>query len=84
MNKHPLPQHAKEFARALAKWFSAEARDYPWRRTEDPYAILVSEIMLQQTQIATVLDRGFYTRWMERFPDFARLAEADEQKVLKA
>ncbi len=84
MKKHPLPRHAKEFAQALARWFDAEARDYPWRRTQDPYAILVSEIMLQQTQIATVLDRGFYSRWMERFPDFASLAEADEQNVLKA
>jgi A/G-specific adenine glycosylase len=84
VNKQPLPRHAKEFAQALAKWFDAAARDYPWRRTQDPYAILVSEIMLQQTQIATVLDRGFYTRWMERFPDFASLAGADEQSVLKA
>lgn len=73
-----------DFARALARWFKANARDYPWRRTTDPYAILVSEIMLQQTQIATVLGRGYYDRWMGKFPDFATLARADEHAVLKA
>lgn len=56
----------------------------PWRRTQDPYAILVSEIMLQQTQITTVLERGFYARWMERFPTFPALAGAEETDVLKA
>jgi A/G-specific adenine glycosylase len=71
-------------ARALVQWFRANARDYPWRRTHDPYAVLVSEIMLQQTQIATVLERGFYARWMERFPDFATLAGASESEVLSA
>ena len=55
---------AREFAnpaplaKALETWFQGHARDYPWRRTTDPYAILVSEMMLQQTQIATVLGRG--------------------------
>lgn len=69
---------------ALVEWFSQHGRDYPWRRTRDPYAILVSEIMLQQTQIATVLDRGYYARWLERFPDFPTLADAGEEEVLKA
>jgi A/G-specific adenine glycosylase len=50
-----------DFRRALVAWFAANGRDYPWRRTDDPYHILVSEVMLQQTQIATVLGRGFYT-----------------------
>lgn len=72
------------FAATLAAWFRKHGRDYPWRRTADPYAILVSEIMLQQTQIATVLDRGYYESWMRRFPDFASLAAADEAEVLKA
>ncbi len=67
----------------LVNWFGHNARDYPWRRTSDPYAILVAEVMLQQTQIATVLDRGFYARWLERFPDFTTLAEAREDEVLK-
>jgi A/G-specific adenine glycosylase len=73
-----------DLAGALIQWFRANARDYPWRRTHDPYAVLVSEIMLQQTQITTVLERGFYARWMERFPDFTTLAEASETDVLSA
>lgn len=73
-----------DLASALVHWFRANARDYPWRRTHDPYAVLVSEIMLQQTQITTVLERGFYARWMERFPDFASLAAASESDVLSA
>jgi len=72
-----------EFQRELATWYRAGARDYPWRRTRDPYAILVSELMLQQTQIATVLGRGYYDRWMRAFPDWASLAEAPEESVLK-
>ncbi len=70
-------------ARALELWFDKEGLDYPWRRTHDPYAILVSELMLQQTQIATVLGRGYYARWMERFPDVATLAAALEHEVLR-
>ncbi len=69
---------------SLVTWFQHNGRDYPWRRTRDPYAILVSEIMLQQTQITTVLDRGYYTRWLIRFPDFATLAAAVEADVLSA
>lgn len=68
----------------LVSWFRRNGRDYPWRQTRDPYAILVSEVMLQQTQIRTVLDRGFYVRWLERFPDFHTLAAAAETEVLKA
>ncbi len=68
----------------LVNWFGHNARDYPWRHTRDPYAILISEVMLQQTQIATVLDRGFYARWLARFPDFKTLAAAREEEVLKA
>ncbi len=73
-----------EFRAALAEWFGTQGKDYPWRRTRDPYAILVSEVMLQQTQIATVLGRGFYTRFLERFPDSATLAAADDDPLLKA
>jgi A/G-specific adenine glycosylase len=75
---------AASLASALVTWFQHSGRDYPWRRTRDPYAILVSEIMLQQTQITTVLDRGYYTRWLTRFPDFASLATAKEADVLSA
>lgn len=73
-----------EIANALVAWFREHGRDYPWRRTRDAYAILVSEVMLQQTQIATVLDRGYYTRWLALFPDFQTLAAASEESVLKA
>ena len=72
-----------EFARALESWFRNHQKVYPWRETSDPYAILVSEVMLQQTQIATVLERGFYARWLARFPDFASLAVAPEEDVLR-
>jgi A/G-specific adenine glycosylase len=72
------------FQDALAEWFRINGKDYPWRRTADPYAVLISEVMLQQTQIATVLGRGFYTRFLARFPDAATLAEAEDEPLLKA
>lgn len=84
MKKKTPAGDAAGFTAALERWFRNHGRDYPWRRTTDPYAILVSEIMLQQTQITTVLDGGYYSRWMERFPCFATLAEASEHDVLKA
>jgi A/G-specific adenine glycosylase len=74
---------APTFRAALLTWFRAEGRDYPWRQTEDAYAILVSEMMLQQTQIATVLGRGYYQRWMETFPDVETLAAASEPDILR-
>ncbi|HZJ15560.1 MAG TPA: A/G-specific adenine glycosylase [Chthoniobacteraceae bacterium] len=64
----------------LAAWFREHSRDLPWRRTRDPYAILVSEFMLQQTQVATVIP--YYDRWLTRFPNFATLARAKEAEVL--
>ncbi len=84
MSGRPKSLDPTAIAAALVEWFCEHARDYPWRRTRDPYAILVSEIMLQQTQIAMVLDRGYYSRWLERFPDFQTLAAAREDEVLKA
>lgn len=72
------------FREALAVWFGENGRDYPWRRTQEPYAILVSEVMLQQTQIATVLGRGFYTRFLQTFPDVESLAVAEDERLLKA
>ena len=72
------------FREALAGWFAENGRDYPWRRTREPYAILISEVMLQQTQIATVLGRGFYTRFLETFPDVESLAAAEDERLLKA
>lgn len=64
----------------LLAWYDAEKRDLPWRRTRDPYAIWVSEIMLQQTQVATVIP--YFEKWMSCFPNAQTLAEADEQEVL--
>ena len=65
----------------LLHWFGANARDLPWRHTLDPYAIWVSEIMLQQTQVSTVIP--YWERWMLELPDIEALARAPEQKVLK-
>jgi A/G-specific adenine glycosylase len=69
-----------EFRANLAAWFERQGRQLPWRTTGDPYAILVSELMLQQTQVATVI--GYYQRWFERFPTLRDLANADEAEVL--
>jgi A/G-specific adenine glycosylase len=73
---------AASFRRSLLHWYRKNGRDLPWRRTRDPYAILVSEFMLQQTQVATVIP--YYRAWMRRFPDFAALAAASEHEVLHA
>lgn len=72
------------FRDGLCGWFEREARDYPWRRSRDPYAVLVSEVMLQQTQVATVMGRGYFTRFLEAFPDAAALAVAGDAELLKA
>jgi A/G-specific adenine glycosylase len=64
----------------LLDWYSASRRDLPWRQSRDPYAIWVSEIMLQQTRVAVVIDR--YRIFLERFPTLRALAEAAEQEVL--
>jgi len=69
------------FTHLLRRWFRRHARDLPWRRTRDPYAIWVSEIMLQQTQVATVVP--YFERFLRRFPTLRALAEADEQDVLR-
>jgi A/G-specific adenine glycosylase len=73
---------AGSFRRSLLHWYRKHGRDLPWRRTKDPYAILVSEFMLQQTQVATVIP--YYHEWLRRFPDFAALAAASEHEVLHA
>lgn len=68
--------------RELLGFFDAEARDLPWRRTRDPYAIWVSEVMSQQTRIETVVP--YWRAWMEAYPTVQALAEAEEAAVLKA
>jgi A/G-specific adenine glycosylase len=79
---HVDPDSASSFRRALRSWYRRHRRDLPWRRTTDPYAILVSEFMLQQTQVATVIP--YYNEWMRRFPSFEALAAASETDVLHA
>jgi A/G-specific adenine glycosylase len=66
---------------ALASWFAANGRDLPWRRTRDPYALLVSEVMLQQTQVERVVPR--YLRWLEVWPTVGALAGAPAGDVIR-
>src|SRR3954464_14294158 len=67
-------------AEPLLDWYAREARDLPWRRTRDPYAVLVSEVMLQQTQVARVVPR--YLAWLEKWPTAEALAAAPVADVL--
>lgn len=71
----------KNFSKILLKWYHRNKRDLPWRQTSDPYHIWVSEIMLQQTTVATVIPR--FSRWIKVFPSMKKLATASLQKVLK-
>ena len=75
------PPDERWLVRALLDWFGTNARDLPWRRTSDPYAIWISEIMLQQTQVGTVIP--YWERWLRALPDIATLAAASPEKVLK-
>ena len=77
-----LPAQGRNLHEPLLAWSVACRRDLPWRRTRDPYAIWVSEVMLQQTQVSTVLP--YFARFMQRFPDVATLARASEDDVLHA
>jgi A/G-specific adenine glycosylase len=70
------------FEDALLAWYAEHGRDLPWRRTRDPYAILVSEVMLQQTQVARVVPR--YLGWLERWPTVEALADASAAEVIRA
>src|SRR5207253_8448630 len=70
------------FTRKLLAWWARAARDLPWRKTRDPYRVLVSEFMLQQTQVSRV--REYYPRFLERFPDLAALASARPRAVREA
>lgn len=77
---HGVSASLVPFRRALLAWYHKHHRQLPWRQTHDPYAIWVSEVMLQQTQVATVIE--YYARFLRRFPTVRRLAEASEQEVL--
>ena len=78
-----LPDAAcrRALRRRLRAWYDVHARDLPWRRTNDPYAIWLSEIMLQQTQVATV--KPYFERFLHRLPTIEALAQADEHEVLR-
>ena len=82
-----LPSSLPDFAilelrRSLLAWYENAGRDLPWRQGHDPYRIWISEIMLQQTQVKTVI--SYYERWLDQFPTLEKLAAADLQQVLKA
>lgn len=76
------PKRALLFRRRLAVWFRKAGRDLPWRRTRDPYAVLVSEFMLQQTQVSRV--EQFYQPFLSRYPTFEHLAAARPRAVREA
>ncbi len=81
---HPLkdPQRIKSFREALLAWYDDYKRELPWRSQPGLYKTVVSEFMLQQTRVSTVLP--YFERWMNLFPDFTALAQAPEEGVLKA
>ncbi|MFN8653527.1 MAG: hypothetical protein U0133_16605 [Gemmatimonadales bacterium] len=76
---HPDGPTILAFRRRLARWFRREGRDLPWRRTRDPYQVLVSEFMLQQTQVSRVTE--YYDRFLGRYPTVHHLAEARPHEV---
>ena len=78
----PASERRRWFRRRLLAWYRHNGRDLPWRRTRDPYRILVSEIMLQQTQVDRVLPK--YPEWLEKYPTFEALAAAPAREVSHA
>ena len=75
----PAPPDRRRFRQRLLTWYKRHGRDLPWRKTDDPYHILVSEIMLQQTQVDRVLPK--YSEWLEKYPSLHALAAAPEADV---
>src|SRR4051794_7946959 len=73
----PAPAERRRFRQRLLSWYARHGRDLPWRKTDDPYHILVSEVMLQQTQVDRVLPK--YAEWLEKYPSFSALADAPER-----
>ena len=74
-------EYKEEFRKELVEWFNREKRDLPWRHTTDPYKIWVSEVMLQQTRVDTVIP--YYNRFIEKFPKPEIFAYAPEEDILK-
>jgi A/G-specific adenine glycosylase len=79
MARKSTPTRAVEFRRRLLRWFRRHGRDLPWRRTRDPYHVLVSEFMLQQTQVSRV--EAYYHRFLERYPTVEALARSEPAVV---
>ncbi|HVU34490.1 MAG TPA: A/G-specific adenine glycosylase, partial [Opitutaceae bacterium] len=80
-NSSALPGARSEFQSALLAWYRTNARALPWRSSPSLYKTVVSEFMLQQTQVKTVLP--YFARWLTELPDWAALAAAPESRVLK-
>jgi len=78
----PAPADRRRFRQRLLTWYRRHGRDLPWRKTSDPYHILVSEIMLQQTQVDRVLPK--YAEWLVKYPSLDALAAAPEKEVTEA
>lgn len=76
------PEHVRQFQRRLIRWYGRHGRDLPWRHTRDAYRILVSEVMLQQTQVARVLD--YYEPFLRKYPTIDALAASSEPQVREA
>ena len=68
--------YTNNISKQLIKWYNKYQRDLPWRHTKDPYKIWLSEIMLQQTQVETVIP--YYMKWLDKYPTLKNVAEADE------
>ena len=79
LHQIPAPTARQRFRRQLLKWYREHGRDLPWRQTRDPYHILVSEVMLQQTQVDRVLPK--YAEWLQKYPSLEALAAAPEADV---
>jgi A/G-specific adenine glycosylase len=77
----PAPAQRQRFRRRLLTWYRVNGRDLPWRHTDDPYHILVSEVMLQQTQVDRVLPK--YHEWLRKYPSLAALASAPVRDVTR-
>ena len=75
-------QQVRSFQQRLLRWYARHGRDLPWRHTRDPYRILVSEVMLQQTQVERVIE--YYGRFLEKYPTIESLAESAEPQVREA
>ncbi|MGL4522178.1 MAG: A/G-specific adenine glycosylase, partial [Bacilli bacterium] len=76
-----IDTHNTEFTEALLQWYEINKRKLPWRETKNPYYIWVSEVMLQQTRVDTVIP--YYKLWIEKYPSIQAFAEAEEEDVLK-